>query len=117
MSAVRSRHRPPGFVDPVGRYSVVVTNPCNKARYSRTVRVERTGETFHVIWDNGTQIFVGTGIGSEKGARRDLSLWPPDRPRHGANGDNWEGGGLDQAAKSSVARLGPANSNALTEVS
>ena len=49
--------------DPVGRYSVVGTNPGNKGRYSGTVRVERTGDTFRVTWDIGTQTFVGTGIG------------------------------------------------------
>jgi hypothetical protein len=53
--------------DPAGRYSVVGTNPGNKARYSGTVRVERTGQTFRVTWDIGTQTFVGTGIGSDKG--------------------------------------------------
>ena len=44
MSAVRFRHRPPGFAAGAGR-------------------VERTRETFRVTWDIGTQTFVGTGIG------------------------------------------------------
>ena len=78
--------------DPVGRYSVVGTNPGNKARYSGTVRVERTGETFRVTWDIGSQTFVGTGIGSDKGfavtyrsgAQTGLAIY-------GAKGDNWEG--------------------------
>jgi hypothetical protein len=78
--------------DPVGRYSVVGTNPGNKARYSGTVRVERTGETFRVTWDIGAQTFVGTGIGSEKGlAVTYRSGSQTGLAIYGANGNNWEG--------------------------
>jgi hypothetical protein len=78
--------------DPVGRYSVAGTNPGNKARYSGTVRVERTGDTFRVTWDIGTQTFVGTGIGSEKGlAVTYRSGSQTGLAIYGANGDNWEG--------------------------
>jgi hypothetical protein len=78
--------------DPVGRYSVVGTNPGNKARYSGTVRVERTGETFRVTWDIGSQTFVGTGIGSEKGlAVTYRSGSQTGLAIYGANGNNWEG--------------------------
>ena len=53
--------------DPAGRYSVVGSNPGGHGRYSGTVTVERTGDTFRVTWDIGSQTFVGTGIGSDKG--------------------------------------------------
>ena len=78
--------------DPVGRYGVVGTNPGNKTRYSGTVRVERTGDTFRVTWDIGSQTFVGTGIGSEKGlAVTYRSGNQTGLAIYGANGDNWEG--------------------------
>ena len=104
--------------DPVGRYSVVGTNPGNKARYSGTVRVERTGETFRVTWDIGSQTFVGTGIGSEKGfavtyrsgIQTGLAITAP-------MATTGRGSGPIPAAKSSAVRPGPANSNALAEVS
>ena len=78
--------------DPVGRYSVVGSNPGGQGRYSGTVTVERTGDTFRVTWNIGSQTFVGTGIGSDKGfavtyrsgAQTGLAIY-------GSNGDNWEG--------------------------
>ena len=58
------------FADPVGRYTVTGSNPGSNpgsnGRYSGTVTVERTGDTFRVTWDIGRQTFVGTGIGNEK---------------------------------------------------
>ena len=78
--------------DPVGRYGVVGTNPGNKTRYSGTVRVERTGDTFRVTWDIGSQTFVGIGIGNEKGlAVTYRSGNQTGLVIYGANGDNWEG--------------------------
>jgi hypothetical protein len=120
MSAVRSRHRPPpspigqeqmmlrtlvalvvAFVlsstlalagDPVGRYRLTGTSPGSKARYSGSVRVERTGETFRVTWEVGNQTFVGTGIGSDKGfAVSYRSGSQTGIAIYGANGDNWDG--------------------------
>ena len=78
--------------DPVGRYHVVGSNPGDKGRYSGTVTVERTGETFRVTWDIGSQTFVGTGIGSEKGlAVSYRSGNQTGLAIYGAMGDNWEG--------------------------
>ena len=54
--------------DPVGRYSVVGTNPGNKARYSETVWVERTGETFRVTWDIGTRPSLEPGSAARRGS-------------------------------------------------
>ena len=103
--------------DSVGRYSVVGTNPGNKARYSETVWVERTWETFRVTWDIGTQTFVGTGIGSEKGLavtyRSSIQTGLATAPM----ATTGRGSGPIPAAKLSAVRLGPANSNALAEVS
>ena len=64
--------------DPVGRYSLVGSNPGNMDRYAGTVTVERTGETFRVTWDIGSQTFIGTGIGSDKGFA--VSFAPATRP-------------------------------------
>ena len=78
--------------DPVGRYSVVGSNPGSNDRYSGTVTVERTGETFRVTWDIGSQTFIGTGIGSDKGfAVSYRSGNQTGLAIYGATGDNWEG--------------------------
>ena len=36
--------------DPIGEYSVEGTNPGGNGKYSGTVTVEKTGETYRVIW-------------------------------------------------------------------
>jgi hypothetical protein len=78
--------------DPVGRYGVVGSNPGDKGQYTGTVTVERTGETFRVTWDIGSQTFVGTGIGSEKGlAVSYRSGNQTGLAIYGAKGDDWEG--------------------------
>jgi hypothetical protein len=78
--------------DPVGRYSVIGSNPGGQGRYSGTVTVERTGDTFRVTWDIGTQSFVGTGIGSEKGlAVTYRSGNQTGLAIYGSKGDDWEG--------------------------
>jgi len=53
------------FADPVGHYSVTGTNPGGKSTYSGEVVVERTGDTYRVVWDIGNARFVGTGIGNK----------------------------------------------------
>ena len=78
--------------DPVGRYTLVGSNPGSNDRYSGTVTVERTGDTFRVTWDIGSQTFIGTGIGSDKGfAVSYRSGNQTGLAIYGANGDNWEG--------------------------
>jgi hypothetical protein len=54
------------LADPVGRYDVDGTNPGSASRYSGTVTVERTGETYRVVWDVAGTRYVGTGIGDDK---------------------------------------------------
>jgi hypothetical protein len=78
--------------DPAGNYSVVGSNPGGKGRYSGTVEVERTGDTFRVTWDIGGQTFVGTGIGSDKGfAVTYRSGNQTGLAIYGAKGNDWEG--------------------------
>jgi hypothetical protein len=53
------------FADPVGRYVVTGTNPGGKSTYTGDVVVERTGDTYRVVWDIGSAHYVGTGIGNK----------------------------------------------------
>ena len=78
--------------DPVGQLQRGRQQSGRRGRYSGTVTVERTGETFRVTWDIGGQTYVGTGIGSEKGfAVTYRSGNQTGLAIYGANGDNWEG--------------------------
>ena len=78
--------------DPVGNYSVQGANPGDKGRYSGTVTVEKTGETYRVIWVVAGTRYVGTGIGNKdfiavsyrSGSETGLALY-------GADGGNWTG--------------------------
>lgn len=78
--------------DPAGRYNVVGSNPGGNGRYSGTVIVERTGDTFRVTWDIGNQTFVGTGIGNDEGlAVSYRSGNQTGIAMYGSKGNNWEG--------------------------
>lgn len=80
------------FADPVGRYSVAGSNPGNGGKYSGTVIVERTGETYRVTWSIAGQTYVGTGIGNDKGLAVAYSAAGQTGVAiYGANGDGWEG--------------------------
>jgi hypothetical protein len=78
--------------DPVGTYSIQGTNPGGNGKYSGTVTVSRTGETYRVIWIVGGTRYVGTGIGDKNfiavsyksGNDTGLALY-------GADGGNWSG--------------------------
>jgi hypothetical protein len=77
---------------PDGRYRVTGNNPGGGSAYSGTVTVERTGETFRVIWQIGSQTFQGTGIGGDKGLA--VSYRSSDfngLAIYGADGDGWDG--------------------------
>ena len=54
------------LANPVGRFSVTGNNPGGGSGYSGTVNVQRTGDTYRVTWDIGSQTFVGTGIGNRE---------------------------------------------------
>jgi len=78
--------------EPVGSYSVEGTNPGNGSAYKGTVTVERTGNTYRVVWVVGGTRYIGTGIGNEdfiavsykSGENTGLALY-------GAKGDDWGG--------------------------
>ncbi len=80
------------FADPVGKYSVKGTNPGTGTSYTGTVSVERTGDTYKIVWVIGGTRYVGTGIGNKDflavsyraGSDTGLALYGPD-------GDNWIG--------------------------
>jgi hypothetical protein len=81
----------PGL-SPVGTYRVEGKNPGGGGSYTGTVTVERTGETYRVVWVVGGDRFVGTGIGNKdfiavsyrSGNETGLALY-------GEDGGNWVG--------------------------
>ena len=78
--------------EPTGSYRVEGTNPGSGSTYSGTVTVEKTGETYRVIWVVGGTRYVGTGIGNKdfiavsyrSGNETGLALY-------GEDGGNWSG--------------------------
>jgi len=49
---------------PEGRYDVVGTNPGDGSSYTGSVTVERTGETYQVIWEISGTRFIGSALGA-----------------------------------------------------
>jgi len=79
--------------EPVGSYSDVGTDPSGKGgTYSGTVTVEKTGQTYKVVWVIGGTRYIGTGIGNKdflavsyiSNNQTGLALYAPD-------GDGWTG--------------------------
>jgi hypothetical protein len=78
--------------DPVGRYSVEGASPGGGDKYTGTVTVEKTGDTYRVIWVVAGTRYIGTGIGDKNfiavsyrsGNDTGLALY-------GADGGNWTG--------------------------
>jgi hypothetical protein len=78
--------------DPEGEYDVEGSNPGGNGTYSGTVTVEKTGDTYRVVWDIGGTKYVGTGIGNKdfiavsyrSGNNTGLALY-------GEDGGNWVG--------------------------
>ena len=78
--------------DPVGAYNVEGGNPGGSGKYHGTVTVEKTGQTYRVVWVVGGTRYVGTGIGNKEflavsyrsGNNTGLALY-------GADGGNWSG--------------------------
>lgn len=52
--------------DPVGSYDVSGTDPSNRGTYSGTASIEKTGETYRVVWQIGSDRYVGTGVGNDQ---------------------------------------------------
>ena len=80
------------LADPVGRYTIAGTNPGDNSRYTGSVAVTRTGDTYRVIWVIGGQQYEGTGIGNKdflavsyrSGNQTGLALYS-------ASGNSWRG--------------------------
>jgi hypothetical protein len=80
------------LADPIGKYDVEGANPGGGSKYTGTVTVEKTGETYRVIWIVGGTRYVGTGIGDKNfiavsyksGNDTGLALY-------GSDGDGWTG--------------------------
>jgi hypothetical protein len=78
--------------DPAGTYRVEGTNPGGGSGYTGTVTVERTGETYRVVWVVGGVRYTGTGLGDKNfiavsyrsGNDTGLALY-------GEDGGNWLG--------------------------
>jgi hypothetical protein len=78
--------------DPVGSYTVQGTNPNGGSSYSGTVEIQKTGQTYRVVWVVGSTRYVGTGIGNKdfiavsyrSGNDTGLALY-------GSDGGNWKG--------------------------
>jgi hypothetical protein len=78
--------------DPVGNYAVEGSNAGGGGSYTGTVTVQKTGDTYRVVWDVGGTRYIGTGIGDrsflavsyKSGNNTGLALY-------GADGGNWKG--------------------------
>ena len=78
--------------DPVGTYRIEGSNPGGGSSYTGTVTVEKTGETYRVVWVVGDSRYVGTGLGDKdfiavsyrSGSETGLALY-------GEDGGNWVG--------------------------
>jgi hypothetical protein len=78
--------------EPVGSYRVEGTNPDGRSKYTGTVNVEKTGETFRVTWVVGGTRYVGTAVRNEgfiavsyrSADSTGVALYAPD-------GDDWKG--------------------------
>jgi len=78
--------------DPVGTYTIEGTNPGSGSKYTGTVTVEKTGETYRVVWVVGDSRYTGTGLGDKdfmavsyrSGSETGLALY-------GEDGGNWKG--------------------------
>jgi len=83
---------PSRAADPVGRYDVSGTNPGNRGTYAGTATIEKTGETYRVVWQIGSDRYIGTGIGNNEfiavsyrmGSGSGLAMYAPD-------GAGWKG--------------------------
>lgn len=78
--------------DPVGKYDVEGANPGGNGKYRGTVTVEKTGDTYRVVWVVSGTRYIGTGIGNKdflavsyrSGNDTGLALY-------GSDGGNWSG--------------------------
>lgn len=52
------------FAGPEGTYIVEGTDPGNGGKYTGTVTVDRSGQTYSVAWNIGGTEYLGTGLGA-----------------------------------------------------
>jgi len=77
--------------DPVGSYEVQGNNP-DGSKYSGTVTVTQTGQTYRVVWKIGSTRYTGTAIGDKNFlAVSYQSANQTGLALYGADGDNWKG--------------------------
>ena len=77
--------------DPSGTYDVQGASPAG-SKYSGTVTITDTGQTFKMVWKIGSDTYTGTAIGDKdflavsytSGSDTGLALY-------GADGGNWKG--------------------------
>lgn len=55
----------PALAQMTGQYKVEGKNPDGTA-YSGSASIEKTGDTYRVVWNIGGERFIGTGIGSNE---------------------------------------------------
>jgi hypothetical protein len=78
--------------DPAGTYNVKGRNPGGSGAYSGTVVVQKSGDTYQVVWDIDGTSFVGTGVGNDEF----LAVGYESKSFNGlamyiAKGDTWDG--------------------------
>ncbi len=84
--------------DPVGSYSVAGSNSGGGSKCSGTVTVEKTGQTYRVVWIVGGTRYVGTGIGDkdflaisyEAGSDTGLALYGSDGGNLAGRADHFQ---------------------------
>lgn len=62
---------------PEGTYSVEGTSPGSGSTYSGSVNVERTGDTYQVVWNIGDAVHIGSGLGAAP-TKRGTIIGPAD---------------------------------------
>jgi hypothetical protein len=82
----------PALADPIGKYDVKGANPGSGSAYDGSVTVEKSGDAYRVIWQIGSQFFIGTGVLDNNS----LAIWFQSGNFTGvalyaADGDNWKG--------------------------
>ncbi len=77
--------------DPAGTYDVSGRSPGGSS-YTGTVRVQKTGQTYKVVWVIGNSRYIGTAIGDKDFlAVTYSSSGDTGLALYAAEGDNWKG--------------------------
>ena len=80
------------LADPAGVYDIEGKEPGGGSAYKGIVTVERTGETYRVVWDVDGERYFGTGVGNKEFiAISYRSRNASGLALYGAEGRNWKG--------------------------